>query len=724
MRAPQGVRRAVRPCFRRPSRTWGRERDGLHTTRRAKRVKRKMNKPVFLEISEFAEQVLDNDTFSTGLPALRKMFGSGKRAAASPPEIAEGRALPKSPRPSPAVPLLVEGVQVHVSSNILPRTRLGLAEKLRAAGAVVTVFPSVPPPTTTHILVEDEDISKPRKPPESAACAVFVSEKWCEDSLKQRRLLPLSGYVYAPPLPAPAEDGASWLGRSARESTPPRDAPSEEAAAGELTFVCSRDASAACGFRVSWLRGRPSEEPAWRGEANVVEPQQAAAPSGSAAPLRGDDTLVVRLHSGVASARPPPSSRHESRAPPQPPPASAGGTSRESLARSSLQKCVRRGLRRPALRAAAFLLLRRDLSTPTGAAQLLACLRRVAVIGVEDSLPHPGFPLVAWLIASVADGFVPSPSHIAGVLRLVADIAACPFREAPPPPFEAPPAPPPPPLSLRHSILLPPAHPSRAALSPDDDGVVRSMLFLSALAGGGLSEWDVALLQGRAHSWAHRLAPPPPPPPLPLGAAAVANAAEHVPHALDVPHVLPPLPPPPHAAWSPFLAAVWTDAAASHPDVCASLRAAAAFSEGVAAEQSAEQLAEHLDAATALLETAAGGRLAAIDIPLAAVDYHTDSGRDVKHSASIDTLWICDGASRLRASHVLRGGEGEEKEVLKHAVWFCSSSASDKALVLPAALEAAAQAAARGRLQPVWDEVRGAAEAHARLVIARAFGTA
>jgi len=89
--------------------------------------------------------------------------------------------------------------------------------------------------------------------------------------------------------------------------------------------------------------------------------------------------------------------------------------------KSCLQKAVRRGLAKQAVRATVAL-ARLDANE---------ALRRLCVIVIEDAMLSPALPLFTWLMAAVSKGYQPSASLWAAVLRGVHALAALPMRDQP-----------------------------------------------------------------------------------------------------------------------------------------------------------------------------------------------------------------------------------------------------------------------------------------------------
>lgn len=56
-------------------------------------------------------------------------------------------------------------------------------------------------------------------------------------------------------------------------------------------------------------------------------------------------------------------------------------------------------------------------------------LRRCCIICLEDAVLHPAFPLLVWLMAANAKGYVVGKSQVAACLALVRQLASCPIRD-------------------------------------------------------------------------------------------------------------------------------------------------------------------------------------------------------------------------------------------------------------------------------------------------------
>ena len=136
-----------------------------------------------------------------------------------------------------------------------------------------------------------------------------------------------------------------------------------------------------------------------------------------------------------------------------------------ALLKSALQKNVRRCRPGPAARCAARL----------AAVDPKGLVRRLPVILVEDALPHPSLPLLAWLLLADARGYCPGEAHLAEVVAVAADAARVPFRLA------------------RDGTALPEADRSGAdgPGSPEESSLARSLRMRAAYGG---TSFDVAML--------------------------------------------------------------------------------------------------------------------------------------------------------------------------------------------------------------------------------------
>jgi len=97
-----------------------------------------------------------------------------------------------------------------------------------------------------------------------------------------------------------------------------------------------------------------------------------------------------------------------------------------AVLKSALQKNVRRCRPGPASRCAARL----------AAVDPKGLVRRLPVVLVEDALPHPSLPLLAWLLLADARGYAPGGAHLAEVVKIAADAARVPYRLEPHEPDE------------------------------------------------------------------------------------------------------------------------------------------------------------------------------------------------------------------------------------------------------------------------------------------------
>ena len=86
--------------------------------------------------------------------------------------------------------------------------------------------------------------------------------------------------------------------------------------------------------------------------------------------------------------------------------------------KSVLQKSIRRRSPLPSVRVAMELASKSwgDL------------VRRLPIIMLEDSSLHPDLPLLVWVMAADSKGFIPPPCLIARVMRIVFEVASCPWK--------------------------------------------------------------------------------------------------------------------------------------------------------------------------------------------------------------------------------------------------------------------------------------------------------
>lgn len=56
-------------------------------------------------------------------------------------------------------------------------------------------------------------------------------------------------------------------------------------------------------------------------------------------------------------------------------------------------------------------------------------IRRLPIIILEDSILHPKFPFLVWNMVSYSKGFVPAPNIVECILRIVYDVASCPWHD-------------------------------------------------------------------------------------------------------------------------------------------------------------------------------------------------------------------------------------------------------------------------------------------------------
>jgi len=56
-------------------------------------------------------------------------------------------------------------------------------------------------------------------------------------------------------------------------------------------------------------------------------------------------------------------------------------------------------------------------------------VRRVPIIILEDSILHPDFPLLVWLMAAESKGFVPPICLISRVMQIIFEVSSCPWKD-------------------------------------------------------------------------------------------------------------------------------------------------------------------------------------------------------------------------------------------------------------------------------------------------------
>ena len=100
-----------------------------------------------------------------------------------------------------------------------------------------------------------------------------------------------------------------------------------------------------------------------------------------------------------------------------------------STLKSAIQKSIRRGETRRALKCSAELMRRSRHEKGGGKNQFLDLVRRVIIIAIEDVVLHPDLPVLAWIMAACSKGFRASEVHFHFVLRVVRDLANSTYRE-------------------------------------------------------------------------------------------------------------------------------------------------------------------------------------------------------------------------------------------------------------------------------------------------------
>jgi hypothetical protein len=97
-----------------------------------------------------------------------------------------------------------------------------------------------------------------------------------------------------------------------------------------------------------------------------------------------------------------------------------------SLAKSMLQKAVRRKMTRKAIK----------LGNKLAQSSVQELFRRVPIICLEDSMLHPGYPILVWLMMAHSKGYKPPLALILVCLCITADIAGSEYRDYLPPSSE------------------------------------------------------------------------------------------------------------------------------------------------------------------------------------------------------------------------------------------------------------------------------------------------
>lgn len=90
--------------------------------------------------------------------------------------------------------------------------------------------------------------------------------------------------------------------------------------------------------------------------------------------------------------------------------------------KSALQKNVRTRRKEEAVMVAAAL-MRKDF---------VQFVRRIMIIVLEDSLLHPDYPFLSWLLLATSKGFVPDMLLMEECLRIVWEVASCKWRDSEP----------------------------------------------------------------------------------------------------------------------------------------------------------------------------------------------------------------------------------------------------------------------------------------------------
>ncbi|GLC43475.1 hypothetical protein PLESTM_001477400 [Pleodorina starrii] len=194
-----------------------------------------------------------------------------------------------------------------------------------------------------------------------------------------------------------------------------------------------------------------------------------------------------------------------------------------SVLKSALQKAVRLGRGACAVRSALHL-----VKEDGGCAQLL---RRLSVVCVEDAILHPGLPLVVWLMAAQAKGFVLGRTHVEALLQLVYQLAMVTVRDGLPDtdPWDSGESAAAAAVAATASGITTQQGPSslqqvdELALPPAEGCLVKCLLFRASYGGMG---GDVRMMRAFAAYWAARFKGAAAHPPCGLGAASCGAPQE------------------------------------------------------------------------------------------------------------------------------------------------------------------------------------------------------
>lgn len=153
-----------------------------------------------------------------------------------------------------------------------------------------------------------------------------------------------------------------------------------------------------------------------------------------------------------------------------------------SFLKSLIQKCVRMCRPEAAVRAAKELML----------FDFTEFIRRIPVIMCEDSLLHPGYPIIVWLMMACSKCYKPSLNDANYCLQFIYEIAACEWRD-----FE-----------WKERRELKEQEVSKvinqqtlSSLHPLESSLIKSLL--SRMAFGGMTV-DIVMLRNHANIWARR----------------------------------------------------------------------------------------------------------------------------------------------------------------------------------------------------------------------------
>eukprot|EP00899_Mesostigma_viride_P011501 jgi/Mesvir1/20351/Mv19937-RA.1 len=333
---------------------------------------------------------------------------------------------------------------------------------------------------------------------------------------------------------------------------PSRNHPSTQAVPSSTPPSATSPSATAASARPATLSASASpsfialSSPAW------IAAMELRSKSGGAKPLAGP-ALQLTLSTNVASANTevgwgyPPGMRSNA--------VNGDQLFSPSALKSILQKSVRLCRPQAAVRAALHLIK----------VDFREFIRRVTIVCLEDALQHPGMPLLMWLTAATAKGYVPSPVHIAECLRIVHDLASVRVRD--PQPYGAD-------AAAAHPVQVPQYSDVDASGLPAAEALLVKCMIMRAQFGG--MHGDVSMLDRYAAVWFERYLGHVPPPPLPSAstsptatkisltpAASGLSSGPPPPAAVQAPSQHQHLPgrssqnAPPHTAWLRFVSAAY-----------------------------------------------------------------------------------------------------------------------------------------------------------------------